>query len=414
MRARQSQSGAVTVSLGITDAEQALIGSIDALEIVELASALIAAGGENPGDTERATAQVLATACRERGFDVELVEVAPDRPNVIATVGGHERPGVLFLGHSDVVPAGDGWSQDPFAAQVNGGRLFGRGACDMKGGLAAVVVAMSALRRSGSMASAPVSLACLVDEEDTGIGIRSFVRDDRPTRFAHCVVAEPTGLGTIVGCRGAANIDITVVGKSAHAGRPENGRNAIGAAGRIVALIGAMSVELASRAHPYLGAATWNIGTIQGGTGASTVAERCSVSADRRLLPGERSAEIAADLRRRISNDGIDTGGITVSVSVAMEMPGFVTDMDSDLVVASAEAVAQAGARGRTIGVWTASCDGGFIARDLGIDTIVLGPGDIETQAHQPNESVSVEQLCDSARAYALLASRMIALPAVP
>ncbi len=390
---------------------QRVLESIDADEIVELASALIDAGGENPGGTEQSVAAVLADRCKSLGFEVEVDEVTPGRPNVVATIGGSDRSGVLFVGHSDVVPAGGGWSTDPFRAVVREGRLYGRGACDMKGGLAAVVVAMAALKRSGAVDDAPISLACLIDEEENGTGIRAFVSNPPRRRYSQCVVAEPTDLVTITGCRGAANLEITVRGRSAHAGRPSNGRNAVSAAARIVMLIDALAEELCASADPLLGPATWNVGTIEGGTGTSMVADRCILTADRRLLPGEDADDIARELLGRIAAAGIDGDGIDVSVGVSMSMPGFLTDADDDIVTTAVGAVSDAGAY-RGTGVWTASCDGGFVARDLGISTVVLGPGEIETQAHQPDESVSVEQLCTAAKAYVLLAVSAIARPA--
>lgn len=399
-----------TTALPVSDDEHALLSTIDADEIVELASALIAAGGENPGDVEQSVADVLAQRCVALGFEVELTTVAPGRPNLLVTVGGSTAPGVLFLGHSDVVPAGGGWTTDPFRAVVDDGRLYGRGACDMKGGLAAVVMAMVALKRRGPT-RAPISLACLVDEEDTGLGIRAFV-DAPPARlYSHCIVAEPTDMVTVFGCRGAANLTITVSGRSAHAGRPSNGRNAISAAARIVVLLDAIADELRLAPHPDLGPATWNVGTVAGGTGTSMVPDRCVVTADRRLLPGESASDVAEQLRHRIAAAGITGNGIDVSVSVSMEMPGFLTSEDADVCTRAVGAVdAVMGHRGTDI--WTASCDGGFVARDLGIPTVVLGPGEIESQAHQPDESVAVGQLVDSARAYALMASRIVAAPA--
>lgn len=396
----------------MTEVEHLLLDAIASDEIVSLASDLIAAGGENPGDSEHAVAAVLIDRCRELGFDIEIDEVAPSRPNVVVTAGAVDSPSVLFLGHSDVVPAGGGWTTDPFDAVVRDGRLYGRGSCDMKGGLAAVVVAMAAMKKAGALTSSSVSLACLVDEEDTGIGIRAFVAAEHRRRYTHCVVAEPTDLVTITGCRGAANLDITVTGRSAHAGRPSNGRNAVSAAARIIVLIDSMGDGLAAAAHPTLGRATFNVGTIVGGTGTSMVADRCVITVDRRLLPGEDAHDVAARLRHDIEKAGIVGDGIEVAVDVSMEMPGFLTSEDAEIVKTAVGAVGDA-ATHRGTDVWTASCDGGFIAREMGIPTVVLGPGEIESQAHQPDESVDVRQLCNSARAYALLASRLAALPAV-
>lgn len=405
----------------LVDHEKALLERIDTAGIVALTSALIGAGGENPGDTELRTAEVLVEHCREAGLDVRVDEVAPGRPNVVVSVGGDEIPGVLFVGHSDVVPAGGGWTSDPFRAVVREGRIFGRGACDMKGGLAAVVAAMTAVHRAGLSDRYPMTLACLVDEEDTGLGIRAFVGERTGREYSCCVVAEPTDLVTIHGCRGAANLEITVTGRSAHAGQPANGVNAISAAARIVTLIDDFRPALEAAADPHLGAATFNVGTIGGGTGTSMVADRCVLTVDRRLLPGESAAQIARELEQQISDAGIDGNGITVSVSVSMEMPGFLTDPTDDAVAVAVDAVRDSGGGhcgdgqsggGGSVGIWTASCDGGFVDRDLGVRTLVLGPGEIETQAHKPDESVEIRQLLASARAYALIGARIGGSPA--
>ncbi|OZF44551.1 M20 family metallopeptidase [Rhodococcus sp. 14-1411-2a] len=396
----------------VSTSEGALLSSIDEHEIVSLTAALIDAGGENPGDTEEKTAKVLAEHCRALGFDVRTVEVAPGRPNVIVSIGSDERPGVLFVGHSDVVPAGTGWTTDPFSAVVRDGRIFGRGACDMKGGLAAVVAAMTAVHRAGLADEYPMTLACLVDEEDTGLGIRAFVAALPHPNYSCCVVAEPTDLVTIVGCRGAANLEIEVRGRSAHAGQPRNGANAISAAARIIGIIEGSQAELDANPDPDLGPATWNVGTITGGTGTSMVADRCVLTVDRRLVPGESAAGVVGDLRSRIESAGLTGGDIDVRIGIAMEMPGFLTSVNDGLVTTAAQSVLDTGSA-RSTDIWTASCDGGFVAQQMGIKTVVLGPGEIESQAHRPDESVAVQQLTDSARAYALIATRIAALPAL-
>ncbi|MCZ4559791.1 M20 family metallopeptidase [Rhodococcus sp. IEGM 1401] len=396
----------------VSTSEGALLRSIDEHEIVSLTTALIDAGGENPGDTEEKTAKVLAEHCRALGFDVRTVEVAPGRPNVIVSIGSDERPGVLFVGHSDVVPAGTGWTTDPFSAVVRDGRIFGRGACDMKGGLAAVVAAMTAVHRAGLADEYPMTLACLVDEEDTGLGIRAFVAALPHRKYSCCVVAEPTDLVTIVGCRGAANLEIEVRGRSAHAGQPRNGANAISAAARIIGIIEGSQAELDANPDRDLGPATWNVGTITGGTGTSMVADRCVLTVDRRLVPGESAAGVVGDLRSRIESAGVTGRDIDVRIGIAMEMPGFLTSVSDGLVTTAVQSVLDTGSA-RSTDIWTASCDGGFVAQQMGIKTVVLGPGEIESQAHRPDESVAVQQLTDSARAYALIATRIAALPAL-
>ncbi|MGY4719682.1 M20 family metallopeptidase [Naumannella huperziae] len=364
--------------------------------LVELTRSLIAAGGENPGGTEAETVRVLADACAARGIGVELIEVASGRPNLIATLPGGDGPGLLFLGHSDVVPAGPGWTREPFGGEVAGGRIFGRGATDMKGGLAAVIIAMDRLRGAGL--SGPVTLACTVDEEDTGLGIRELVRRGLPGSYLGCVVAEPTDLETVIACRGDSYLDVRITGVPAHSGRPSDGRNAIDAAGRVLALVAEDQRRLAASPDPLLGHGTWSSGMISGGRGVSIVAPDCLLQLDRRLMPDEDAGVLAAELADRIDAAGITGDGIGVEVVVAMEMPGFRTAADHPLVRLA----------GGTPGAWSAACDGGFVARDLGIDCIILGPGGLNDQAHQVDESVGIAELVEATDRYDRLARELL------
>ncbi|WP_028279744.1 M20 family metallopeptidase [Arthrobacter sp. H5] len=388
----------------LTDTERTVLDLITVDDVVGLASALIAEGSENPGGTEAATVAVLRAACETHGFETVEDEAAPGRPNLVATLPGGNGPGIMFLGHSDVVPAGDGWSRGPFAPQVEDGRLYGRGSTDMKGGLAAVVMAMAALRRAGVTLSGPVQLVCTVDEEDLGLGIRKYTAAGPDRRFAACVVAEPTDLTTVIGCRGDSYLELTVTGRAAHSGRPGDGRNAIDATARILDLIRADQVRLSAEGDDLLGPGTWSVGRISGGEGTSIVAAECRTWIDRRLLPGEDPSGIAEDLLA-----SADLGdGISASLDVTMEMPGFRTPSDHALVTTAVTAVHDVG-RPSSVSGWTAACDGGFIARDHGIPTIVLGPGGLNDQAHQANESVEVAELVAAAKAYALIVLRLLA-----
>lgn len=392
----------MTVTTSIEDEVLALITEAD---VISLTSALIAAGGENPGGTEEATVKVLEAFCLGAGLETQSEPVAPERPNFTAVLKGGAEPGLLFLGHSDVVPAGTGWDRAPFEPYEHNGRLYGRGSTDMKGGLAAVAVALKALKEAGAELPGSVTLACTVDEEDLGIGIRAYTRSHARARFSGCVVAEPTDLATVIGCRGDSYLEVKVVGKSAHSGRPEDGRNAIDAAAKIIALVREDHQGLQTDRDPLLGAGSWNIGLISGGSATSMVAGECTLSLDRRLLPDDDAHAILAALRERITAAGIDRDGITVTAEVSMEMPGFRTREDHPLVATAVQALADSGFSSK-IGGWTAACDGGFIARDLGVPTVVMGPGGLNDQAHQVNESVSIPELMTAARAYALMCLR--------
>ncbi|USQ78918.1 M20 family metallopeptidase [Ornithinimicrobium faecis] len=406
----------VPLTSDIGPVEARVLDLIDPQALVELTQALVRAPGQNPPGEEAASAAVLAAACRDRGLEVEISEVAPGRPNVSATLpagaggsggAGGAGGGLLLLGHTDVVPPGEGWSADPYEGGLRDGRLYGRGTADMKGGLAACVVALDALRRSGVSLSGPVELAALVDEEETGLGIHHYMTADR-SAFRGCVVAEPTDLQTIVAARGAAYVEVAVHGVAAHSGRPDDGRNAIYGAARVIEELRRWHGELAARAHPLVGPPTWSVGLVDGGQGTSTVPAHAHLSVDRRLLPGEDAEQVLADVHERLGQLGLADDGLTFEVWMPMSMPGFETPADHPFVAATDRALQESGGPGLELAGWTAACDGGFLARDAGVPTLVLGPGSVNDQAHRPDESVAVEDLLIAARTYALLALRLL------
>jgi len=397
---------------GLSPREREVLALVDEDDLLDVARALVRVPGTNPPGEEAARAAVLAAVCRDRGLEVGVTEVAPGRPNLVATLPGSDPGGgLLLLGHTDVVPVGEGWTVDPFGAEVRGGRLFGRGSADMLGGLAACVAAMDTLRRAGVELSGPVALAALVDEEETGLGIRRLVRELDGSTWAGCLVAEPTDLRTIVAARGDCYLEIEVHGVAAHSGNPADGRNAVYGAAEVVTDLERWHHELADRAHPLVGPPTVSVGIVQGGRATSTVPDHCRISVDRRLLPGEDPAAVLAEVRSRIERLDLGSRGLTVEVSMPMDMPGFEVPVDHPFVVTADRALTDAGGPGLEPGGWTAACDGGFVARDHGIPVVVQGPGSVAEQAHRPDESVAVADLALAARAYALTALRLLARP---
>jgi acetylornithine deacetylase/succinyl-diaminopimelate desuccinylase family protein len=393
--------------MSLTPAEQKVLDRIDEDLLVRITQDLVRAPGQNPPGEEAATVAVLAAAGRQLGLDVRTSPVEPGRDNLSITLAGGNDPGLLLLGHTDVVPVGDGWTVDPYGGLLRDGRIYGRGASDMKGGLAASLAALAALR--GTILSGPVELAAVVDEEETGKGVRAYIADRDPVRqYVGCITAEPTDLQTIVAARGDSYLQVAVHGRASHAGNPDGGANAIYGAAAVVAEIERLHKELAAAPHPLLGPATWSVGQINGGTGGSIVPADCVIVADRRLLPGESPAEVLADLERRVAALHLEDRGLTVELAMPMEMPAFETPEDSDLVRITEAARFDAGGPPLPLAGWTAACDGGYIARDLGVPVVVLGPGSVTTQAHRADESVAVAELVTAARAYALTALRLL------
>jgi acetylornithine deacetylase/succinyl-diaminopimelate desuccinylase family protein len=387
--------------------EQGILDAIDPGEVAELVSELVKQPSPNPPGEEAQAAQRLAEACRERGLHVRLDDAAPGRPNLHASTGPDGAGGLLLIGHTDTVPPGEGWTRDPYGGTIEDGRVFGRGATDMKGGIAAAVIAMAALVRAEVELQAPVMLAALVDEEETGLGVRTMLARGG-VQAAGAIVAEPTGMQTIVACRGNCYVDVELRGRSAHAGSAHEGRNAIYGATRLIEGVQRLHDELAAETHPLLGAGTWSVGTIRGGTGTAMVPDRCRVSIDRRLLPGQTGERARDEIAALLDELDLPAHELAASAELVMEIPSFEVPPDHPLVTAAREASMDAGGPDLSIAGWSAACDGGYLMRDTGIPAIVLGPGNVVEQAHRPDESVSVDEVTTAARAYALCALRML------
>ena len=208
------------------------------------------------GLDEQPAADLVAEQMRAFGWEPEIDVVAAGRPNVVATVDGGGGPGptLMFEGHTDVVTEGDGWTVDPFSGDVVDGRLWGRGSADMKGGLAAMLFATDALRRSGPFPGRVV-LAALVDEEGMMLGAKDFVARGRADGVDAVICCEPEGGEICAVAKGALRLRIDLTGKMAHGAMPFQGRNPNRAVGQVIGALADLERSLQERfgEHPRLG-----------------------------------------------------------------------------------------------------------------------------------------------------------------
>jgi acetylornithine deacetylase len=338
---------------------------------------------------ERAVAELIAGWCERAGLLVEMPEVQPGRPNVIARWDTGRRPVLLLTGHIDTVPVGEGWTRDPLGAEVSGGRLFGRGACDMKGGLAAMLAAVLDVRAAGREPRGDVVFAGVVGEEEDSAGTLALLAHGLDADRA--LLAEPTGLELVRSNRGLVNYRVEIRGESAHASSPQLGRNAVVAAAEVVRELERVAEELAARAHPTFGPPNLTVGTIHGGTRPYVVPDRCIIEVDRRVNPGESArtalseAEGAVDrVRERIS-------WLDARFELGSEYLPFELEEDHPLVVDVLAAMRGAGL-GDRVGAWRAASDAGFLVERAGIPCVLFGPGDT-AQAHRPDEYVDLAEV---------------------
>ncbi len=388
----------------LNEIENRVVGELDEAEVIRLTAELIRR--PSVSGAEKSVVELLANFLADHGLPVQLDEAAPDRPNLTCLWGADEGPTLLLTGHSDTVPIGNGWSRDPFAGEIDNGRLYGRGSCDMKAGLAGMAVAMVALKRRMARPRGRVLFAACVDEEETGIGTRAAIKAGLKADYA--VIGEPTELQTIRAAKGNCYFEVEISGRAAHAGFPDRGANAIYGATRAVAAVEAHHRELQQRCHPLLGSPSCSVGTIQGGTGVSAVADSCHFWVDRRLLPDETGEAALKELSQALDRHAVMPDGTTRREYLRMEMPALELAEGHALIDAVKRAARDCGGPDLPVGGWSAACDGGYLMRDAGIPTVLLGPGSIVHQAHRPDEFVPIDQLVIAARSYATLAARLI------
>jgi acetylornithine deacetylase/succinyl-diaminopimelate desuccinylase len=388
--------------------DQKIFDAIDHTEPVELLARLVQTPS-HPGieRQESAVVSILAEFLTRWDLQPQLVEVADGRPNLLCCIeGGAPGPHLLLCGHTDTVPLN---AADPgvgFSGRVENGRLWGRGAADMKGAVAAMAVALAALKSNGLPASGRVTLAAVIDEEIESLGAEHLIRSGFEADGA--IVGEPTQNQVCIGHKGLEWLEIVFEGKAAHGGTPRAGINAIDAAASFVQRVRHELVpQFDRRTDPLLGPPTINFGTVRGGDQPSTVAASCVLTADRRSLPGESFEVMCEELEVLLAAVEAEMPGLRTELR---RLPGGMATMEHvALKTAPSEAVvtAIAAARHRVcgkageLGAFSAWTDGALISAFAGIPTLILGPGDLAV-AHSPQESVEVAQVLEAARIYAV------------
>jgi acetylornithine deacetylase/succinyl-diaminopimelate desuccinylase family protein len=361
---------------------------------VALTRALVAIPSVNPtladgGAGEAAIASACAAWLAGWGLEVKVHEVMRGRHNVVAHLAG-EGPTLLLNGHLDTVGV-EGMSIDPFAATLAEGRVWGRGSCDMKAGVAALMAATARLARSGARPNLTVALTA--DEEHASEGMQALVRSGVKADLA--VVCEPTGLAVMPAHKGFVWIEAVFRGVAAHGSRPELGVDAVRHAALYLAALDAYGADLAARPpHPLLGHASLHAGTIRGGTAESVYPDACRLVLERRTLPGESSTAVMAELQRVLEGLAARVPELDATLAVTLERPGTEIGDDSDLVRALLRAGAGHGVEPRVEGM-TAWVDAAFL-NEAGIPAVCYGPGDI-AQAHSDDEWVTAAEIATCA-----------------
>jgi acetylornithine deacetylase len=360
----------------------------------DLLAQLVAIDSVNPalvpgGAGEAEIAAFVAAWLTEHGLEVTVDEPLPGRPSVVGVARGTGGGRSLMLNaHLDTVTV-DGMDR-PHDAVVRDGRLYARGAYDMKGGLAAIMVAGAAAAREGL--SGDVIVTAVADEEHSSEGVQSVLRRWHADA---CIVTEPTHLRACVAHRGFVWAQLETRGRAAHGSRPDLGVDAIAGMAPALAGIGALQRRLEARPHPLLGAASLHASLISGGQELSSYPERCVLDIERRTLPGESARDVERELQELLALASAADPRLATELRMGLVREPFEVDPSADIVTAvRAVATSTLGTEPEIVG-HSAWMDAAFLSA-AGIPTVVFGPtGEGAHAVEEHVELESVEQVAE-------------------
>jgi len=391
----------------------AVLSRIDEGELVELTRDLIRIPSVvRPGDpsaTEAAVAAHVEGWLRREGFEVEVHEVAPGRPNVLAWIGEASGPSLLLEGHTDVVTEGNAaeWRYAPFGADLVDGRIYGRGSADMKSGLAAAMIAAAAIKRSGARLGGRLVVGALVDEEGDMIGAKHLCTTALGRTLTAAIICEPEQNELCLEQRGVVWARVTARGRMAHGAMPEAGVNPISALGALLREAPALERRLRRlcRRSPHLRPPTVTPtvvqSPVQGVPQSNVIPSLAQATLDVRLTPGPDGDAVAKEIDIACQRAMEAVPGATVEWQA---VNGFRlatrVERGEPLVRAMVRGVRQATGHAPRFGGVPGSTDGTILRMTLGIPIVTCGPGN-RLIPHQVDEYVEANEIVDAAKIYA-------------
>src|SRR6266850_2112534 len=358
---------------------------------------LVAVNSVNPtlvpgAPGEREIADLVANELRRGGLDVSIETVADGRPNVVGILEGRAKGRtLLFCGHTYTV--GVAGMSDPFTPSERDGRLYARGAQDMKGGVAAMMSAAAAIAQRGGLPAGRLIVAAVVDEEHSSIGADALVKSWRADAG---IVTEPTDLAIAVGHKGFAWVEVTVDGKAAHGSRPAEGQDAILRLGRVLGRLEALDRALQARTpHPLVGTGSLHASLVNGGRELSSYPDRATLQMERRILPGEPESTAVDEVRAILDALAREDATFRGSASAMFSRPAYEIAPGDALPAQLAAALTRAGGAPRITGAsfWTDAA----VLGHAGIPSILFGPGGAGLHSTEEYVNVADVILCRDA-----------------
>jgi succinyl-diaminopimelate desuccinylase len=381
--------------------EAALLAEVKEDTVVELLQKVIQIESTRPPGNEIELALWLADYFAEAGIKADVLRYEGKRANLVARLRGTGKaPALIFSAHMDTVPAGEvPWMFPPFSATLHEGKIYGRGAADMKGGLAAMALAAVILARSEISLGGDLIVSFTYDETHGLQGAKQMVEGGHLEGAGAVLVSEPSTLDVFIAEKGALWLKCMAKGKIAHTSMPQLGQNAIMEMVYFLRRL-EQSLDLSADPHPLLSAPTFTVGTIKGGVIINMIPDGCEAQVDIRLVPGMDHEKVVQQVRK------LGQGRVEVEV-LDWKLP-VESDPKAKIVGISLDAVEQVTGIPRQPKGVSYYTDGSVLANRLQIPMVIIGPADTG-QTHQANEHVEVVRLVQAVKAYLLIATRYLA-----
>jgi len=362
---------------------------------------------------ENDLAEFLAGVMKQKGLLVEKIPTKDGRFNVVGKLQGMEGGPVLVMnGHMDVVPAGDleKWTHDPFSGEIVDGRIYGRGATDMKAGLASMIEAAGLLVTRDKPLRGTFVVQAVVDEERGGLEGTARILMNKEHRGTFAVVGEPTALQLLIAYKGCLRLEIVTSGVAAHAATPERGVNAIHKMIPIMNELLTLSEKFRwqERKHELVGVPSMVISIVEGGTAPNVIPDRCRLIVDRRIVPNIENLEMAKrEIEEILTTEKERDPDLNVKAVVTTEIEPVEIDEHEKMVGAAKRVIEHVLGEPCRVSGMQAFSDAGWFVRN-GTPAINLGPG-LPEEAHRVNENVEIEQIFDAVSIYHAIATDILA-----
>ena len=372
-------------------------------EIVDLVVDMVKVNTNNPPGNELKLAELLGERMRGYGLEVEIATIEENRGNVVGILRGKSsKLALLYSGHLDTVPPGEiQWKYcGPHEGKIIGDRIYGRGTADMKGGLAAMIVAVGILAKAGIILNGDIIVAGTGDEEVNSIGAQYLVDSGQLKNVSAIIISEPTYNNIFIAQKGVLWVEVTTYGKTAHGSMPNTGVNAIMSMNYFLSKLS--KFKFTYKKHSLLGMPTINVGTIKGGVKTNVVPDKCTITIDIRSLPGMNNVLIIEELRGICKSLEEIIPNFTIELTIIKDKLPVETDPSEkivDVALKTAKVVFNRNLIPKGANYFTDAC---VMVPATRKPVIILGPGDAKL-AHQPDEYVEIPRLVEAVKYFVAL-----------